>query len=79
MRTEPNELSYFPHAVRMLRCRRTRRYFTGHGWSDDPADAASFLDEVDAARACVDHDLHKVELVLRTQFSGVELFSTPVR
>ncbi len=69
----------FPHAIRLLRCRKSHRYFTGRGWSADPGQAEVFDDEIDAARACVCHDLKDVELVVRAAVSGTELFSTPVR
>ncbi len=69
----------FPSAARVLRCRNSKRYFNGDGWTDDPSDAQVFPDEIDAARACVTHNLRDVELVLRTHLTGIELFSTPVR
>ncbi len=68
----------FPTAARLLRCCKTRRYFNGDGWTDDPSQAQVFPDEMDATRACVTHHLHDVELVLRTPITGVELLSTPV-
>ncbi len=74
-----NERSVVPGAQRLLRCRKTHRYFNGDGWTADPSQAQVFPDEIDAARACVIHKLHNVELVLRTQFTGLEIFSTPVR
>ncbi len=69
----------FPSAARVLRCRKSHRYFTGEGWTTDPDDAQIFIDDLDAARACVANDLHDVELVLRAKVSGTEFFSTPVR
>jgi hypothetical protein len=69
----------FPNAQRFLRCRKSHRYFTGNGWTDDSSLAQAFPYGVDAARACVTYNLHDVELVLRTQHTGVELFTTPVR
>ncbi len=69
----------FPRAARLLRCRVSNRYFTGEGWTDDPGKAQAYADEVEAARACVINELREVELVLRDQSSGAELFSTPVR
>jgi hypothetical protein len=69
----------FTQATRLLRCRKTHRYFSGRGWTQDLNQAQTFVDNLEAARACVTHDLHDLELVLCTQASGVELFSTPVR
>lgn len=75
----PSPTAQFPTPARVLRCCKTKRYFTGGGWSEHPSEAQAFSDEIDAARACVTHDLHDIELVLRTELTGVELFSTPVR
>ena len=72
-------INIFPEITRLLRCRKTRRYFTGQGWSQEPSDAAQFSHSIQAARACVNHDLHDIELVLRSQVTGVELFCTFVR
>ncbi len=74
-----NKTTHFPTAARLLRCRKTKRYFTGDGWTDDAGRAQVFPDEIDAARACVTYNLHDVELVLRTHVTGIELFSTPIR
>jgi len=68
----------FPVA-RLLRCRKTQRYFTGRGWSDDPTQAEMFADQIDAVRACLTHNLENVELVLRANGSQVDLFCTSVR
>ncbi len=75
--TSPTDL--ISTTARILRCRKTHRYFNGEGWTDNPSQAQVFPDEVDAARACVTHNLHEVELVLRTRLARVEFFSTPVR
>ena len=69
----------FPTAARLIRCRNTKRYYNESGWSDDPAQAYVFPNETEAARACVVHDLHDVELVLRSTLTGGEIISTPVR
>ncbi len=69
----------FPAAARLLRCRTTHRYFNGQDWTPDPSQAQIFPDEFDAARACLAHDLHDVELVLRNQLTGAEIFSTLMR
>ncbi len=69
----------FPNAVRVLRCRKSSRYFTGGEWSTDPAQAKVYPQVIDVARECVLHNLHEVELVLRTALFGADLFCTPVR
>ncbi len=79
MTTNNENAGFFPHAQKVLRCRKTHRYFTGSGWTDDPCEAEEYPDGVDAARACVTHNLHDIELVLRSHLTGTELFSTPVR
>ena len=40
----------FPNAQRFLRCRKSHRYFTGNGWTDDSSLAQAFPYGVDAAR-----------------------------
>ena len=65
--------------ARLLRCRKTKRYFTGRGWSDDPAHAEIFPKQLDAVRACVSHNLENIELVLRIGGTQAELFVTTVR
>ncbi len=79
MAISTDKTTQFPTAARLLRCRRTKRYFNGDGWTDDPSQAQVFPDEIEATRACVTQNLRDVELVLRTYVTGVELFSTPVR
>jgi hypothetical protein len=64
---------------RLLRCRQTKRYFTGNGWSEDPSHAKPFRDEIDAVRTCVSNDLNNIELVIRLSGSSADLFSTPIR
>jgi hypothetical protein len=75
LRTEPQPGC----TVRLLRCRRTNRYFCEGGWTEDATQAKAFMDEMDAVRACLNHSLEEVELVLREPGSDVDLFSTPVR
>ena len=69
----------FSNAVRILRCRKSNRYFTGGEWSPDPAQAKVYPQVIDVARECVSYNLHEVELVLRLELGGAELFCTPVR
>ncbi|HEV2209790.1 MAG TPA: hypothetical protein VG167_13510 [Verrucomicrobiae bacterium] len=64
---------------RLLRCRKTQRYFNGAGWTYQPEHAHSFAHALDAARACVDHRLQNVELVLQLSNGHADLFSTPLR
>ncbi len=64
---------------RLLRCRKTRRYFNGVNWTADVAQAWRFPSQFDAIRACIEHRLTEVDLVLRTPEGGADLFSTAVR
>jgi len=64
---------------RLIRCRKTLRYFNGDGWTHDPNVAKSFAHAIDAARACADKRLENVDLVLQFPEAKTELFSTPMR
>jgi hypothetical protein len=75
---KPKAASGVLEAVRVLRCTRTRRYWTQDGWRDQLAEAAKFSDEIDAARGCVIHKLKDVELVVCVP-GGAEIFSTLLR
>jgi hypothetical protein len=65
--------------ARLLRCSKTKRYWSMDGWTPDPSRATSFSDEMDAVRACVDHGLMDIELVLRIPTTGVEVFAAALR
>ena len=65
--------------LRLLRCKRTNRYFTGYSWVDDASLAKCFHDQTDAACACVEHELTDIELVLRMPDSQADLFITGLR
>ncbi len=62
---------------RLLRCMKTSRYYTQAGWTHDPMQAELFPDEVSIVRTCVDHNLHDVELVIRS--GDTEIFATQIR
>ncbi len=64
---------------RLVRCRQTGRYFKQGGWTDDPSQALTFADEIEAVRACVRHGLNNVELVFRVPGGLSDLFCTPIR
>ncbi len=65
--------------VRLLRCSRTRRYFTGRGWSEDVAEAKVYWSDVAAVRTCVEQDLEDVELVLRLSGADTDMCSIAIR
>ncbi len=62
-------------AVRYIRQKHTRRYWTGEGWTDHTGHAQPFPNEVEATRACSIHNLHDIELVLQGPAGGPELCS----
>jgi hypothetical protein len=74
-----NETSGKQGVVRLLRCRRTKRYLAEKGWTEDLESAKVFCDVMEAAQACVRHGLVDVELVLRANGGSAELFTTLVR
>ncbi len=76
---EQSRTAQASHATRVLRCRKTQRYFTGHSWSDDSSQALIFPDQIDAIRVCVSNSLFDVDLVLRADARGADFFSTSIR
>ncbi len=61
---------------RLLRCRKTQRYFSTAGWTADLSQAKTFPNQLDAIRECLHHGLADVDLVLRTSGGGADLFTT---
>lgn len=74
------ESIHSPHApppvLRMLRCKKTGRYFTGRGWTDDLKQAQEFPNDIQAVETCVQSGLKDVELVLRLAGAQKEFFTT---
>jgi hypothetical protein len=63
---------------RLLRCRRSRAYFSDGKWTDNPSEARHFGSAREVAEACIRHALKDVELVL--QFTGhTKELCVPVR
>jgi hypothetical protein len=77
--TIKEELTSREAVNRLLRCRKTQRYFDGEKWTSEVSRAKTYGDEIEAVRACVHHGLTNVELVLRTPGGDSELFCTPIR
>ncbi len=65
--------------IRLLRCRRTNRYFREPGWTEDLNLAKAFPCAMEAVLACARHGLSDVELVLRTTSGDADLFTTDMR
>jgi hypothetical protein len=59
-----NQVGGITDISRVLRCRRTGRYFTGEGWTESPVHAQPFPNDEEAMRACASHDLRDIDLVL---------------
>jgi hypothetical protein len=63
---------------RVLRHRHSREYFKDGGWTNNPDEADSFSDVVEAAQTCARYRLNGVELALRFE-TGCDVFCTPIR
>ncbi len=64
---------------RLLRDRQSQQYFDGQGWTDNPEEAKSFTDVVEAAEWCAQLGLSNVELAVRVRSASCDLFCTAVR
>ena len=64
---------------RLLRSRRTQLYVKRDGWTDDARQASTFPDQMEAVRACIEHGLSDIDLVLRTPGGHTDLFCTLIR
>ncbi len=64
---------------RFLRDRESLTYFRNGGWTDNPKEAMSFSDVVEAAQTCADYGLNHVDLALRYESGGEDVFCTRIR
>ncbi len=64
---------------RLLRHRASREYFKEGGWTTNPQDAKSITDVVEAAETCNRYGLNDVELALRYEAAGADVFCTQLR
>ena len=64
---------------RFLRHRESLAYFKDGGWTDNPREARSFSDVVEAAEACAEYGLEDVELALRYESGDGDVFCTRIR
>ncbi len=71
-----HSLQAAPPVLRVLRCKKTGRYFTGRGWTDDLQQAQGFSNDIQAVETCVQSGLKDVELVLRLAGAQKEFFTT---
>lgn len=65
--------------TRFLRCKATGRYYTGSGWTDDPAQAKHYASSADAARTAVASHLANVEVVVQGQDGTGDLIRVSIR
>jgi hypothetical protein len=65
--------------IRVLRCKKTNRYFAWDGWSDDADSAKNFEHAIDAVQDCVSNHLEEIDLVLHVSGSSTDLFCTALR
>ncbi len=61
---------------RLLRHKDTAQYFSGDGWTEDPSQAQTFCDVVEAAATCNRFKLTNVELALRVEPGACDVFCT---
>lgn len=64
---------------RFLRHRESLAYFKDGGWTNNPREAKSFTDVVEAARTCAEYGLEDVELALRYEAGEADVFCTQIR
>lgn len=63
---------------RLLRRRSTRQYLREDGWTENPEEARCFSDVVEVAETCARLRLRDVELTLRIECRGSDIFCTPI-
>ena len=64
---------------RVLRHKRSQEYFKDGGWTDNPNEADCFSDAVEVAETCARYGLSDVELALRFESAGCDVFCTSIR
>ncbi len=64
---------------RLLRRQNSREFFKGDGWTDNPEEAQTYGDALEAAETCVRNGLSDVELALRIGTNACDFFCTHLR
>lgn len=64
---------------RLLRHQTSREYFKNGTWTNNPAEADSFSDVVEAAETCARYGLSDVEVALRYEMASHDVFCTKIR
>lgn len=65
--------------IRLLRDRESQEYWADGSWTQNPSEAKSFSDALEAAEACTSRGLSNVELAVRFESSETDVFCTPMR
>ncbi len=63
---------------RLLRRSNSRQYFKDGSWTDKPEEASTFSDAVEVAEVCARYALTDVELALRVDARGSDVFCTAI-
>ncbi len=74
-----NSMTGGAQVARLLRCRKSQRYFSEGGWTQEAAQAKTFPNQLAAVQDCIQHGLINVELVLRAPGSSADLFTCSLR
>ena len=61
---------------RLIRRKDSQEYFTGNGWTNNPEEARTFADSLEAAQTCAHRGLVGVEVALRVTGGTSDLFCT---
>ena len=77
--SEPNGTRAGLPVIRVLRSKKTNRYFAWDGWSDDADSAKNFEHAIDAVQDCVSNNLEEIDLVLHVSGSSTDLFCVALR
>ena len=63
---------------RLLRRNGSSEFFKEDGWTNNPDEAKTYCDVLEAADACARHRLSNMELALRIEPRACDLFCTPI-
>ena len=74
-----NRLTREQTVKRLLRQRGSEEYFRDGHWTNNPDEADSFCDVVEAAETCARYGLTGVELAVRLDAHACDVFCTPIR
>ncbi len=64
---------------RFLRHKGSQEYFKDGGWTNNPEEANSYSDILEAAEICARYELSDVELAIRFDVGAGDVFCTAIR